>query len=145
YFGSWHEATLFSGRATISVQALASDGEKDNRKTAESLLNFVSGGPTECGLAVLRTIGDDSQLARLIADELHLRGAWPWTDESTPHARANGRRIVLVTERDSSYGSLFPATFQNAFGDRLVQKHQPELREDILHEITYLRGLDGVI
>jgi len=142
YFtAAWHEATLISGRATISLEELTGGTEKkETRKAIDAVTAFVAGESAGCGLTVKRTIGDDSQLAALVATELQLRGAWPPPDDPEKGSRADGRRIVLITERDSSYGSLFAATLENALGKLVASRGGSERRQAILQEVTYLRG-----
>src|SRR5262249_49815131 len=116
YFARWREATLISGRATISLEELSGGTEKKvTRSAIDAVMALVAGDTAGSGLTVRRTIGDDSQLAALVAAELQLRGAWPPRGDSGTDGREDGQ-IVLITERDSSYGSLFAATLENALG-----------------------------
>jgi hypothetical protein len=146
YFTRWNEATLFSGRATISLEELTGGaGRKVTRSAINAVTAFVASETPGSGLTVKRTIGDDSQLAALVAAELQLRGASTPHDGVTTGGGEDGRLIVLVTERDSSYGSLFKATLENSLAKQIASRGGAARRPPVLREITYLRGLDGKI
>jgi hypothetical protein len=145
YFTRWSEATICSGRATISLEELTGSAERKAARSAiDAVTAFVAGETAGSGLTVKRTIGDDSQLAALVAAELHLRGALVPHDAVSPGGHEDGRLIVLVTERDSSYGSLFKATLENALAKPVASPGGAALPPN-LREVTYLRGLDGKI
>jgi hypothetical protein len=75
---------------------------------------------------IIRTVGDDSQLAAALIRELGLRGGWPGA--GTP---AEKNTVVLLSERDTLYGKTFQTTFEGQAKDVTVRR------------ITYLRGIDG--
>ena len=115
----FRQARLYSSRATITIE---SSSYQDGSQT---------------GLQVIRTIGDDSQLAKTIINELSLRNAW--THEFLTFRRR--KHIVLIGEKDTTYAQAF----RHAFIDAAKQKNanlKPTETPD-LHFFSYLRGIDG--
>lgn len=79
---------------------------------------------------IARTIGDDRKLAVTLIDELKLRGAWPNAKD-----KYHKKTVVLITERDTLYGRVFPSIFEES-------ARQWNEALDI-RRFSYLRGIDG--
>lgn len=89
----------------------------------------------ECPIRILRTIGGDDRLAQLMSTELALRGVngegWACND-----------RVVIVAERDTTYGRELAKQFRDSLAEAPACKDQ---RRNLVWEVAYLRGLDGSI
>lgn len=123
YFAKY-KTHLYSPRATISsgLDSEAQDAYDLFNSNQSSLENGIQ--------SVVRTIGTDAMLVRLIARELQRRGKWVRGQSSgfVP--------IVLVTEQDTLYGTAFPAAFQR----EVRRDNSPHVW---LKTFKYERGLDG--
>ncbi|MCI0589524.1 MAG: hypothetical protein L0323_22140 [Planctomycetes bacterium] len=86
---------------------------------------------------VVRTIGHDRKLARLLIDELVRRGCW---------ATREDQAILLVAEADTAYGSSWIDHFRGELGSPTPGSQgasSSERTEDRFILREYLRGLDG--
>jgi hypothetical protein len=112
--------------------------EKDRPPTLKQFLD-------DKGVPLLRTIGNDSQLAKGLAEELVLRGLKA-ADLSTAsdekdamcrtdaeHAKQAPSRVAIVAERDTVYGRNVLSDFSNGTSKRGF----------CVDSVDYLRGLDG--
>ncbi|HKY01698.1 MAG TPA: hypothetical protein VJM53_04020, partial [Burkholderiales bacterium] len=94
----------------------------------------------DCPIRIVRTIGGDDKLAELMSAELALRGVngnlWECND-----------RVVIVAERDTSYGRELALQFRKELerAPACVDKAGEPTRRDLVWEVGYLRGLDGII
>jgi hypothetical protein len=111
HFHRYQDATLLSTRATITV-----DGS-----SCSDLSTFLRTSKT--GLQVVRAIGSDKALVTAMEREISLRCILP-SGARNPH-----QTVLLVTERDTSYGRAFRTLF-GASGSKVK-------------EFCYLRGIDG--
>jgi hypothetical protein len=120
---------------------------------AGCLLPVPAGQPVpesaDCAVRIVRTIGGDDRLAQNMTAELALRGVngdgWDCND-----------RVVIVAERDTTYGKELADQFRRALQDAPACRPQPgETPEEankrrgdpdkLVWEFGYLRGLDGVV
>lgn len=88
-------------------------------------------------VCVLRTIATDDALAKLIVDELALRGVHP--GECQPGQIFKCDRVALISEWDSFYGRSLP----EAVGRRICPGGQDTC--DSILRASYLQGIDGAI
>ncbi len=124
--------TLYSPRATASEEVLQISATRAN----DFKIRVV---PAYSNWTLRRTIAPDDLLVDQVMAELKLRNADPGGD----------RHLVLVGEWDTLYsrglGRTFAAKINGggsiARADRAAWARNP----DVLHEFSYLRGLDGEI
>jgi hypothetical protein len=83
------------------------------------------------GIDVQRILVPDDLLAERIVREMKHRGVDP--------GKADDDHIALITEWDTLYGQTMPETFKEAFFGKTFDQH----KGDQVHELKYLRGLDG--
>ena len=121
---SGHHPRLFSARSTISANSLTAECQR----RFEGFNSLEDDRP--CKLRLLRTIGSDWQLVRVLGQELKWRGAWP--DVAT----GSKKKVLLITERDSVYGRAIGPLFKQELGMKGGV--------DPLLMFTYMRGLDGI-
>ncbi|HKO87164.1 MAG TPA: hypothetical protein VJU83_01455 [Burkholderiales bacterium] len=97
--------------------------------------NRFTGTQADCPIRILRTIGGDDRLAHLVSEELALRGVngegWACND-----------RVVIVAERDTTYGRELAKQFREA----LAQAPACDGKQStLIWDVGYLRGLDGAV
>lgn len=146
---------MYSPRSTISVDYLRRDNKEDGRLQVEGahnrLRDFLEIEPQKpFGINVIRTIGTDEQLADTLVRELKLRRAWPQPGKL-------GECVVLITERDTIYGSALPYVFRvlmedDIYRDNIAQQSERltdadirDIRSQQLLVYTYTRGIDGIL
>lgn len=92
-------------------------------------------------VSMVRTINNDSEVARALAEELKLRGIASGTQRSR-----DPDHILLVSEWDTDYGRKLPERFIEAacmsWGGEDCEKGRPE-NPPWVTRWSYLRGLDG--
>jgi hypothetical protein len=91
------------------------------------------------GIALYRTVATDKVLATALVEELKLRGIEPGEDQD---------HIALISEWDTFYGQTFPTMMENCFAnpkDRDCTPDEGSLESPWVHELSYLRGLDGAL
>lgn len=97
-------------------------------------------GSTDETKKIIRTIGNDEQVATALREELKLRQIDPVTDS-----------VLLISEWDSLYGRLLPDTFARAYKNSNDGKCEPlQLTRDAaivahVYCVSYMRGIDGVL
>jgi len=89
-------------------------------------------GMHQMGITLVRTIADDGRMARMLVDELRMRGIEPACNESS--AVECAQHIVLLSEFDTHYGRALPEAFIKAVGPS---------GHGHIHVFHYLRGVDG--
>jgi len=91
------------------------------------------------GITLFRTVATDDVLALELVGELKRRGVKP----------RNGKdHIALISEWDTAYGQRFPTTMENCFADPEHSdcwRNGESSKYPWVHELRYLRGLDGVL
>jgi hypothetical protein len=91
---------------------------------------------------LLRTIADDYQVSKKLAEELKLR-----------QVNRNEDHILLISEWDTLYGRSFPNTFTQAYKDDRSAKCMPmtNLNENksssdaMVYCASYMKGIDGLL
>jgi hypothetical protein len=114
------DSKLFSPRATVWEEVLDPREDKGEAKRDRRF--------SKSGITLVRAIGTDRELVEALRMELKRRGAWPGLNDPDKH-------VVLITERDTLYGRALPETFW--------RETPKDTRQDNLHLLTYLRGVDG--
>ncbi|MFJ3075966.1 MULTISPECIES: hypothetical protein [Pseudomonas] len=136
---------IYSPLATADKKLLLGDFDSRGQKP----------DPSFKGLPLIRTVSDDTTLARLLLEELKLRHVDPTAGAqcATPQEESrcfpgaewrSANRIALISEWDSFYSRALIESFRNRIGERPALPPLDAARVDPwVLRYSYLRGLDG--
>ncbi|MFJ4394848.1 hypothetical protein [Pseudomonas sp. NPDC089396] len=134
---------IYSPLATADRKLLLSDFDKHGQKAVSPFK----------GIQLIRTVSDDTTMARLLLDELKLRHVDPAAGAhcTTPQderqcfpERRSANRIALISEWDSFYSRALIESFRSKIGERPSMPPLDSSRVDPwVLRYSYLRGLDG--
>ncbi|EJN38456.1 hypothetical protein PMI38_02080 [Pseudomonas sp. GM84] len=136
---------IYSPLATADRKLLLNDFDKRNQKEIDSFK----------GMQLIRTVSDDTTMARLLLDELKLRHVDPAAGAqcATPKDERqcfpgaewrNANRIALISEWDSFYSRALIESFRIKIAERPSMPPVDTYKVDPwVLRYSYLRGLDG--
>lgn len=129
---------IFSPGATISNDVLLGRIKDDIGPTCS---DKTEDEKIQCLLverSIVRTIGQDKNLAKALLWELEQRGV---NREIFPYMEGCKDRLVLISEQDSLYARSLVGHFSSNLEEHLKKRCGAEIK--LITNFTYLRGLDG--
>jgi hypothetical protein len=111
-------------------------------------------GPLPEALQLVRTVSDDSTMARLLLDELKLRNVDPATGAKCPNQEhdsecfqgrrwPNANRVALISEWDTAYSRALIESFRERVEPNPLSPRDTPRADNWVLRFSYLRGLDG--
>jgi len=136
---------IFSSRSTADEERILEILRKRSALRGATLPEVVTNASG--GAQFHRTVVSDEKLAKVLVEELALRGVRPTDTDSGDH-------VVLISEWDTFYGRTLPRTFLKALKSKMDKGCQgnhigncktfhKEHLEGMVHQYSYLRGMDG--
>ena len=125
--------TYYSATATASDESLLQKvlpKEAVNGKTVQAYLQLADSAPTKHkhGITLHRTTATDAEMMNAMLDELTIL-----------HRIKKTNHVVILSEWDTFYGRSISEAFKTAW----ALKNYSQDIDQVVHKLSYMRGLDG--